>query len=593
MGGSLLIGGSRYLELLHNGIDLETAPFSDRGSRVLVYKRSNQSSLYVKLAERLLHIEPEIEAYRHRPPFINDLSLIDSSGTALRFEVTTYPHAVFLMTAIGQFVLTFHDSSTLVLACPSGKVAGFKLRMSASASQITNSGGHIDGLRRLTYRTEARIEQNSVRVIEGDVQVRLLVDAKHEGTVLLRVHADASDLGDLPPLAGILEASERRWHAWFASVPAVTGTLESQYYYAWWVVANNLVSPLDQVRVEGMMPSKNQYVGIWSWDSAFHALAIRHVDPELARDQLRAILHHQLPDGMLPDVVFDEGIVDSIDHPIPGRVTKPPVFAWAALKLHETDPDVGFLREIYEPLTRWNAWWLEGSLDPSRGLARYEHPYSSGLDDSPLWDHGLPVVSPDLTTYLSVQMDALSRMAVLLELREEAAGWHARADEIVDRMVRELYDPGLGYFVGYHGQRAIPEVTLLNFYPLWTGRLPRDIQNELLTQLTDSGLFWQHFPLSTVARSSSNYDPLTMWRGPTWANLNYIFIEAFSKMGREDLAADLRKLTLARLSEQPGLHEFYNPETGKPAPSAAAMFGWTAAVFIDLTIQATSEQLDR
>jgi putative isomerase len=30
-----------------------------------------------------------------------------------------------------------------------------------------------------------------------------------------------------------------------------------------------------------MMPSKVQYVGIWNWDACFHALAFRHLDPEL------------------------------------------------------------------------------------------------------------------------------------------------------------------------------------------------------------------------------------------------------------------------------------------------------------------------
>jgi hypothetical protein len=42
---------------------------------------------------------------------------------------------------------------------------------------------------------------------------------------------------------------------------------------------------------------------------------------------------------------------------------------------------------------------------------------------------------------------------------------------------------------------------------------------------------------------------------------------------------------------QPGIYEYYNAETGKPSANAADAFGWTAAVFIDLAIQASrSEQ---
>jgi glycogen debranching enzyme len=462
--------------------------------------------------------------------------------------------------------------------------------MSASDSHQTAYGGQINGLRHLSYTTNSHVEQHSVRDLDGEIDLRFLVRAENNGTIRLDVHAKGTEIGRLPPLASILEAAEHRWHRWFDRVPKLTGRLESHYYYAWWVVANNLVSPLGQVRYESMMPSKSQYIGIWNWDAAFHALAVRHADPELARDQLRTVLDHQLADGMLPDVVFDEGIVASINHPIPGPVTKPPVFAWAALKLHEIDPNSAFLKEIYEPLTRWNAWWLERNLDPLRGLPYYKHPYSSGLDDSPVWDHGFPVVSPDLSTYLSVQMEALSRMAAELGLPEQANSWRFKAHELIKRMQLELYDPVIGNFAAYSGSYRIPEITLANYYPLWTGRLSNDIQRTLLAQLTDPDLFWQHFPLSTVARTSPGYDRETMWRGPTWINCNYIFVEALSVVGREDLANALRQRTLTRLTEQPGLHEFYNPETGKPASSAATMFGWTATLFIDLALQTWRER---
>jgi hypothetical protein len=40
---------------------------------------------------------------------------------------------------------------------------------------------------------------------------------------------------------------------------------------------------------------------------------------------------------------------------------------------------------------------------------------------------------------------------------------------------------------------------------------------------------------------------------------------------------------------QPGLYEYYNPDTGAPPATAANAFGWTAAVFIDLAVQASRE----
>ena len=73
-------------------------------------------------------------------------------------------------------------------------------------------------------------------------------------------------------------------------------------------MANNLISPQGQVVYEAMTPSKINYVGLWLWDSAMHSLAYRHVDPELARNQIRAMLACQLPDGMIPDAIHDDGV---------------------------------------------------------------------------------------------------------------------------------------------------------------------------------------------------------------------------------------------------------------------------------------------
>src|SRR3989304_2798888 len=85
----------------------------------------------------------------------------------------------------------------------------------------------------------------------------------------------------------------------------------------------------------------------------------------------------------------------------------PPLRAWAAGKLYESDGGREFLDEIYGPIVRWNAWWFERNDPDGDGLCEYLHPFSSGLDDSPLWDSGMPVTSPDLNSYLFLQEEAL------------------------------------------------------------------------------------------------------------------------------------------------------------------------------------------
>jgi glycogen debranching enzyme len=99
--------------------------------------------------------------------------------------------------------------------------------------------------------------------------------------------------------------------------------------------------------------------------------------------------------------------------------------------------------------------------------------------------------------------------------------------------------------------------------------------------------FWTPYPLATVARTDARYDPNQMWRGPAWANINYLFIEGLIKCGYLDLARELRDRTLGLLIRHNNIYEYYNPETGNPPPKAASVFGWSSAVLIDLAVRAT------
>jgi hypothetical protein len=210
-----------------------------------------------------------------------------------------------------------------------------------------------------------------------------------------------------------------------------------------------------------------------------------------------------------------------------GAVTSHPLRPGTAMKLHEEAPDLDFLKEIYVPLVRWNAWWFGMNDDDSDGLVQYNHPYSSGLDDSPLWDEGMPVESPDLNTYLCVQMQSLGMMAEALGMDAEAAMWQRRAAAITRRMIEDLWDEEAGLFRAQYEHRPIQVSTPFNLYPLWTGQLPRAIRDRLLAHLTSDELLGR-VCLPTV-RGDPKHDPETMWRGPSGLTTA---VEALRQAGR-------------------------------------------------------------
>jgi putative isomerase len=581
---------SPSLNLLRNELDFTSVPFSDRGSRLLVFINPDENNVFIRLAERLISLEPDIEAYLRRPPFIHELCFVNEDGEIINFEATTYPHIIYLNTKVGNFSICFQDNQTIALGLPPQQAVFLRFHVSPQFWKVTEHGGEFKSIRNLFYDTNAEITENEIIPERGGYTVLFKVRSGDDSTIIINIGNAYTQNNDVPQFSAIYESAETRWKEWFDKVPNVAAPYLRTFTYAWWVMANNLIQPQGSIVYEAMMPSKVNYVGLWLWDSAMHALAFRHVDPELARNQIRVMLEFQLPDGMLPDAIYDEGVISEIDHPIPAEVTKPPILAWAALKLHETAPDLDFLEEIYVPLVRWNAWWFSMNDDDVDGLAQYNHPYSSGLDDNPLWDYGMPVESPDLNTYLCIQMGSLAMIAEILGMDSEANMWRRRSTSIVQRMIQDFWDNEKGVFQAMYNDEPIPVLTPFNLYPLWTGQLPKELNQRLIQHLTDPSEFWGEYLIPSVARNDQHYEPSKMWRGSIWVNINYFFIEALRQIGEDDLADEITQKTLDLIMRHPGIYEYYHADNGDPSSQAAEAFGWTAAVFIDLAISVSHLQ---
>jgi glycogen debranching enzyme len=310
---------------------------------------------------------------------------------------------------------------------------------------------------------------------------------------------------------------------------------------------------------------------------------------------------------MLPDVVHDAGVLASSTDMEEGDrarsllhigrrsasgppgflvapLTKPPVTALAAWKVHQADPDRSFLSELYPAIVRSQRWWFERSRPRGRTLPIYLHPYSSGIDDSPLWDQGMPVATPDLPAYLALQADHLALMADVLGRTAEAADWRSQAEVIVRQLVARHWRVRAGSFVSFHRGRRVPADTALGLIPLITGRLPPSIASRVVASLTDPGRFWPRFPVPSVALTDPEFDPATMWRGPTWLFIDFLLVDGLRRAGFPDVAERLRARALEMVESGHGTPEYYDPLDGTRPPRATAMFSGTAALYLDLLL---------
>ena len=144
------------LSLLTNAIDLISVPYSDRGSRLMIFRDADDRFL-IRLAERLTRIDPGIEAYIQRPPFIDQLALIDKNGAEIPYVLTWNPYGVRLKTAVGDFYLLIDLSDRLVIGIPDGARAGVRLRCNAGHYRETLANGIQKPVRELSWQVKGTV----------------------------------------------------------------------------------------------------------------------------------------------------------------------------------------------------------------------------------------------------------------------------------------------------------------------------------------------------------------------------------------------------------------------------------------------------
>jgi putative isomerase len=577
------------LDELKNRIDLEHIPFTERGSRILVMK--NGKGMLIRLAERWYKLTRSISAYRQRPPIVEEWVFTDTQNQVLDYEMDSQPDRIRFHTAIGTFVLAYADAETLFVQLPEA-ACGIRFLAHMDLGQTDRRGGVLrvtgDIRRNLAYTTNRVLTCNQIDCVETTNQIITLGFGAGFGGMLINLTPRLGFNRYVPEAGMVLEKAENRWLEWFDAIPTVLPEYYSQYLYAWWVMAAGIISTRFFTTREVLTPSKIHYVGVWMWDALFHALAYRHAQPRLACDQLRILIDHQREDGMLPDAIHDEGTITHLDFPVDADVTKPPLLAWTIWKIFETTGDIEFLQETYEPAVRWINWWLEKNDSDRDGLCEYTHPFSSGLDDSPLWDAGMPVCSPDLNAYLVLQMHCLADIARVIGEPGDALAWKKRAEKLMKDIDVGLWDEKAGMYFAHQKNKFIPIKTPFSLFPLLCGNLDMDRATRLVRHLFNEKEFWTDFPVPTVAADEPSFNPDQMWRGPAWVNVNYLLVEGLTRSGFPEEAQRLRRITLEKQMHLPDFYEFYNPLTGEPGSKAAPIFGWSAALFIDLALQETA-----
>ena len=161
------------------------------------------------------------------------------------------------------------------------------------------------------------------------------------------------------------------------------------------------------------------YPHMWSWDAAFVAIGLAPLSVERAVVELDTLLSAQWTNGMIPHIVFANGVDGYF--PGPARwatsalaanaprtrhtsgITQPPVHAIAVQRILDQARSRGrstravaeaFLDRRWADLVRWHRWLAEARDPKSRGRVTLYHGWESGMDNSPRWDSAYANVVP-------------------------------------------------------------------------------------------------------------------------------------------------------------------------------------------------------
>ena len=176
------------------------------------------------------------------------------------------------------------------------------------------------------------------------------------------------------------------------------------------------------------MPDAWEYPWFAAWDLAFHCVALAHVDPSFAKNQLILMCREwaQHPDGQIPAYEWDFGDVN------------PPVHAWAAWQVYLADGawDHEFLVRVFTKLLLNFGWWVNRT--DLNGTQLFEGGFL-GMDNIGLFDRsrdvpdGWVLEQSDATSWMAFFCLSMLKMAFELSRKDDA--WDDLATTFAERFV--------------------------------------------------------------------------------------------------------------------------------------------------------------
>lgn len=501
---------------------------------------------------------------------IQRLNFLDASTALLRIHSDAGKELSLTASQWGKEIQVQTDQNTVIARHPSGEIVALTFTPDVSVKGTDNN------------------YQAKINGSEHDTYVAI---SFYTGEKELSAGLQKAQLALSNPQEG-LKANKERWEGYLTKI--LRKDMKPEYDR---IAVKAVVTLISNWRThrggllhEGIVPSHAAYyfVGFWAWDTWRFSAALAKFDPELAKDNIRAMFDYQQPDGMIIDCIYTDPAENN------ARDSKPPLVSWAVDEIFTHANDTAFISEMYPQLMSYYKWWYNKRDHNRNGMCEYGSTdgtleaaaWESGMDNAIRFDDAkmlknngaedawsMDQESVDLNAYLALECKLLKKFASILGVTFDGPDYSSQvADYFFDKEKGFFFDRRLkdGSFIQEPGCEA--------YTPLWTEVATADQVKAMLPLLTDTAKFSTYIPFPTVAADNPKYNPRGYWRGPIWLDQTYFAIRGLRNYGYNKMADEYTLQVFDRLQglkEGAPIHENYGTHTGELLK--APHFSWSSS----------------
>ena len=501
---------------------------------------------------------------------IQRLNFLDASTALLRIHSDAGKELSLTASQWGKEIQVQTDQNTVIARHPSGEIVALTFTPDVSVKGTDNN------------------YQAKINGSEHDTYVAI---SFYTGEKELSAGLQKAQLALSNPQEG-LKANKERWEGYLTKI--LRKDMKPEYDR---IAVKAVVTLISNWRThrggllhEGIVPSHAAYyfVGFWAWDTWRFSAALAKFDPELAKDNIRAMFDYQQPDGMIIACIYTDPAENN------ARDSKPPLVSWAVDEIFTHTNDTAFISEMYPQLMAYYKWWYNKRDHNRNGMCEYGSTdgtleaaaWESGMDNAIRFDDAkmlknngaedawsMDQESVDLNAYLALECKLLKKFASILGVTFDGPDYSSQvADYFFDKEKGFFFDRRLkdGSFIQEPGCEA--------YTPLWTEVATADQVKAMLPLLTDTAKFSTYIPFPTVAADNPKYNPRGYWRGPIWLDQTYFAIRGLRNYGYNKMADEYTLQVFDRLQglkEGAPIHENYGTHTGELLK--APHFSWSSS----------------